>query len=160
MEFNETWQEARAQCPLPSLYISDRSVNKNCSRGRFIKRWHIVLRCTICGPLGLLLVTKSRRLVCNIVITRCSTSLKPLNRNQKLTKRDRKQELHVLHQDCVYRADRKNRMADGPRHSRILLWNRWTDWEFAETWQEAEFVFFGPIVKTRWLPALLLAAVA
>ena len=35
------------------------------------KRWHIVLRCTICGPLGLLLVHLSRRLKCTIVITRC-----------------------------------------------------------------------------------------
>ena len=171
-KFNETWQEARAQCPLPSLQISDRSENKNGSRGRFIKRWHIVLGCTICGPLGLLLVNKSRRLVCNIVITRCFTSLKPLNR--------------------IWRnvTGSKNSMSTtkivffGPAGKTRWLMGRdileffsetaeQIEKTFAETWQEAgtrgphpsvllfcsstEFVFFGPIVKTRWLPALLLA---
>ena len=63
------------------------------------------------------------------------------------TKLDRKQDLNVLYQLCVFRADRKNKMAaltsdwlrhlasDWLRHFRLLLWNRWT--EFNETWQEA-----------------------
>ena len=54
-------------------------------------------------------------------------------------KLDRKQDLNVLYQVCVFRADRKNKMAilvsDWLRHFRLLLWNRWT--EFNETWQEA-----------------------
>ena len=125
------------------------------------------------------------------------------------TKLDRKQDLSVLYQVFVFRADKKNKMAvlasDWLRHFRLLLWNSWT--EFNETWQEArsqlplpslcfragrknkiaamasdwlrlfstsllkrlnriqrnltgskistsstEFVFFGPIGKTRWLP--------
>ena len=37
-EFNKTWQEARSQCPLPSLHFSGRSVNKNCGPGWFLKR--------------------------------------------------------------------------------------------------------------------------
>ena len=52
---------------------------------------------------------------------------------------DRKQDLNVLYQVCVFRADRKNKMAalasDWLRHFRLLLWNRWT--EYKETWQEA-----------------------
>ena len=55
------------------------------------------------------------------------------------TKLDRKQDLNVLYQVCVFRADRKNKMAalasDWLRHFRLLLWNRWT--EFNETWQAA-----------------------
>ena len=55
------------------------------------------------------------------------------------TKLDRKQDLNVLYQVCVFRADRKNKMAalasNWLRHFRLLLWNRWT--EFNETWQEA-----------------------
>ena len=55
------------------------------------------------------------------------------------TKLDRKQDLNVLYQVCVFRADRKNKMAalasDWLRHFQLLLWNRWT--EFNETWQEA-----------------------
>ena len=58
---------------------------------------------------------------------------------QNSTKLDRKQDLNVLYQVCVFRADRKNKMAalasDWLRHFRLLLWNRWT--EFNETWQEA-----------------------
>ena len=52
------------------------------------------------------------------------------------TKLDRNQDLNALYQVCVFRADRKNKMAalasDWPRHFRLLLWNRWT--EFNETW--------------------------
>ena len=55
------------------------------------------------------------------------------------TKLDRKQDLNVLYQVCVFRADRKTKMAalasDWLRHFWLLLWNRWT--EFKETWQEA-----------------------
>ena len=52
------------------------------------------------------------------------------------TKLDRKQDLNILYQVCVFQADRKNKMAalasDWLRHFRLLLWNRWT--EFNETW--------------------------
>ena len=55
------------------------------------------------------------------------------------TKLDRKQDLNALYQVCVFRANRKNKMAtlasDWLRHFRLLLWNHWT--EFTETWQEA-----------------------
>ena len=58
---------------------------------------------------------------------------------QNSTKLDRKQDLNVLYQVCVFRADRKNKMAalasDCLRHFPLLLWNRWT--EFNETWQES-----------------------
>ena len=54
-------------------------------------------------------------------------------------KLDRIQDLNVLYQVCVFRADRKNKMAapasDWLRHFRLLLWNQWR--EFNETWQEA-----------------------
>ena len=54
------------------------------------------------------------------------------------TKLDREQDLNVLYQVCVFRADRKNKMAflasDWLKHFR-LLWNHWT--EFNQTWQEA-----------------------
>ena len=56
-------------------------------------------------------------------------------------KLDRKQDLNVLYQVCVFRADRKNKMAalasDWLRHFRLLFCNRWT--EVKETWQEARF---------------------
>ena len=94
----------------------------------------------------------SRRLKCTIVITRCPSSVvrrpsltflifdfssETTERNS--TKLDRKQDLNVIYQVCVFGADRKNKMAalasDWLRHFRLLLWNCWT--EFNETWQEA-----------------------
>ena len=55
------------------------------------------------------------------------------------TKLDRKEDLNVLYQVCAIWADQKNKMAalasDWLRHFRLLLWNRWT--EFNETWQDA-----------------------
>ena len=54
------------------------------------------------------------------------------------TKLDKKQDLNVLYQVCVFPADRKNKMAalvsDWLRHFWLLLWNCWT--EFNKTWQE------------------------
>ena len=77
------------------------------------------------------------------------------------TKLDRKQDLNVLYKVCVFRTDRKNKMAalasDCLRHFQLLLWNRRT--EFNETWQETRsqrplpsLCYFGPIGKTRWPP--------
>ena len=58
--------------------------------------------------------------------------------SRRLLKLDRKQELNILYQVCVFWADWKNKMAalasDWLRHFRLLLWNLWT--EFNETWQE------------------------
>ena len=78
--------------------------------------------------------------------------------SQKL---DRKQDLNILYQVCVFRADRENKMAtlasDWLRHFWLLLWNHST--EFNETWQEARpqsplqsSCFSGLIGKTRWPP--------
>ena len=82
------------------------------------------------------------------------------------TKLDRKQDLNVLYQVCVFRADRKNKMAalasDWLRHFRLLLWNRRT--EFNETWQKARsqhplpsLCFSGRSEKQDGCPGLWLA---
>ena len=85
---------------------------------------------------------------------------------RNLTKLDRKQDLIVLYQVCVFRAYRKNKMAvlasDWLRHFRLLLWNRWT--EFNETWQETRsqrplpsLCFSGRLEKQDGRPGLWLA---
>ena len=82
------------------------------------------------------------------------------------TKLDRKQDLNVLYQVCVFRADWKNKMAalasDWLRHFGLLLWNRWT--EFNETWQEARskrllprLCYWGRSQKQDGRPSLWLA---
>ena len=74
--------------------------------------------------------------------------------------------LNVLYQVCVFRADRKNKMAalaaDWLRHFLLLLRNRWT--EFNETWQEARsqrplpsLCFWGWSEKQDGRPVLWLA---
>ena len=82
-----------------------------------------------------------------------------------LTKLYRKVDLNVLYQVCVFRADQKNKMAalasDWLRHFRLLLWNRWTEFNEILTGSKistssTKFVFFGPIGKTRWPPWLLI----
>ena len=81
-------------------------------------------------------------------------------------KLDRKQDLNVLYQVCVFRADRKNKMAalasDWLRNFRLLLWNYWK--EFNKIGQEARpqcplpnLCFIGSIGKTRCLPWPLIA---
>ena len=92
------------------------------------------------------LVHLSRRLKCTIVIMRCPSSssvrrpsVRPSSltfhifdfssetTERNLTKLYRKVDLNVLFQVCVFRADRKNKMAalasDWLRHFRLLLWN-------------------------------------
>ena len=128
----------------------------------------------------------SRRLKCTIVITCCPSSVvRPSVRlsvrpsltfhifnfssettEQNSTKLDRKQDLNVLYQVCVFRANRINKMAalasDWLRHFLLLLWNRWT--EFNETWQEARsqrplpsLCFSGRMQKQDGRPGLWLA---
>ena len=74
MEFNKSWQEAKSQRPLLSLFFLGWSVKQDGHPGiwiaeTFSTRLHIVLRCTICGPLGLLLVmVVTRRTFCLLTI--------------------------------------------------------------------------------------------
>ena len=85
---------------------------------------------------------------------------------QNSTKLERKQDLNVLYQVCIFRADLKNKMAalasDWLRHFRLLLWNRWT--EFNETLQEARskrllpsLCYWGRSQKQDGRPGLWLA---
>ena len=154
-EFKETWQEARSQRPLPSLCFSGRSEKQDGRPSLWLAETFSTsplkpligiqqnltgskistssTKFVFFGPIG-----KTRwppwLLICwNIFDFSSETA----ERNS--TKLDRKQELNVLYQVCVFQADRKNKMAalasDLLKHFRLLLWNRWT--EFNETWQEA-----------------------
>ena len=76
----------------------------------------------------------------------------------------RKQDLNVHYQVCVFRADRKNKMAapasDWLRHFRLPLkplneiQRNLTGSKISMS--STKFVFFGPIGKTRWLPRPLI----
>ena len=53
-EFNETWQKARYQHPLPRLCFRAIRKNKMAALANLSKRGYIVLRCTLCDSKGLL----------------------------------------------------------------------------------------------------------
>ena len=177
-QFNETWQEARSLRSLPSLCFSGRSEKQNGRPGLWLaetfstslKLLNRIQRnltgsqisttsskCVVFWP-----IRKTRwppwPLICWDIF---DFSSETAERNSM--KLYRKQELTVLYQFCVFQADRKNKMAalvsDWLRHFRLLLWNRWT--EYNETWQEARsqcplpsLCFFGPIRKQKWPPWL------
>ena len=153
-EFNETWQEARSQRPLPSLCFSGRSEKQD---GRPVL-WLAERFST--SPLklngiqrnltGSKISTSSTKFVFFGPIRKTRWPPWPLigwdifdfssetaERNSR--KLDRKQDLNVLYQVCVFRADRKNKMAalasDWLRHFWLLRWKRWM--VFNQTWQEA-----------------------
>ena len=154
-EFNETWQEARSQRPLPNLCFSGRLEKQDGRPGLWLAEtfstsplkplngfhWNLTgskistpsTKFVFFGPIGKTRWPPWPLIGWDIFDFSSETA----ERNS--TKLDRKQDLKALYQVCVFLADRKNKMAalasDWLRHFRLLLWNRWT--EFNETWQEA-----------------------
>ena len=154
-EFNETWQEARSQRRLPSLCFSGRSEKQDGRPGLWLAE---TFSSSPLKPLNGIqrnltsskISTSSTKFVFFGLIGKTRWPPWPLigwdifdfsseTAERNSTKLDRKQDLNVLYQFCVFRADRKIKMAalasDWLRHFRLLLWNRWT--EFNETSQEA-----------------------
>ena len=182
MEFNETWQEARSQRPLPSLCFSGRSEKQDGCPGLWLAE---TFSTSPLKPLngiqrnltGSKISTTSTKFVFFGPIGKTRWPPWPLigwdifdfsseTAVWNSTKLDRKQDLNVLYRVCVFRADRKNKMAaldsDWLRHFRLLLWNHWT--EFNETWQEARsqrplpsLCFSGRSEKQDGRPGLWLA---
>ena len=106
IEFNETWPEVRSQRPLPSLCFSGRSEKQD-------------------GRPGLWLAE--------------TFSTSPLKRLNGIQRNLTGSKISTSSTEFLFFVVRKNKMAalasDLMRHFRLLLWNRWT--EFNETWQEA-----------------------
>ena len=153
-EFNKTWQEARSQSPLPRLCFSGRSEKQNARPGLWLAetfstsplKWLNGIQRNLTGGK---ISTPSSKFVFFGPIGKTRWPPWPLigweifdfsyeTAEQNSKKLDKKQDLKVLYQFCVFRADRKIKMAapasDRLRHFRLLLWNCWT--EFNKTWQE------------------------
>ena len=181
-EFKETCQEARSQCPLPSLCFSDRLEKQNGRPGLWLAETFSTFPLKPLNEIhrnliGSKISTPSTKFVFFGPIGKTKWPPWPLigwdifdfssetdERNSK--KLDRKQDLNALYQVFVFRADQKNKMAslasDWLRHFRLLLWNRWT--EFIETWQEARsqrplpsLCFSGRSEKQNGRPGVWLA---
>ena len=182
MEFNETWQEARSQRPLPSLCFSGRSEKQDGRPGLWLAETFSTsplkpLNGIQRNLMGNKISTSSTKFVFFGSIGKTRWPPWPLigwdifdfsseTAEWNSTKLDRKQDLNVLYEVCVFQADRKNKMAalasDWLRHFRLLLWNR--SMEFNETWQEARSLcplpslyFSGRSEKQDGRPGLWLA---
>ena len=179
---NETLQEGRSQGPLPSLCFSGRSEKQDGRPGLWLAE---TFSASPRKPLngiqrnltGSKISTSSTKFVFFGPIGKTRWPPWPLigwdifdfsseTAEQNWTKFERKQDLNVLYQVCVFRVDRKNKMAalasEWLRHFQLLLWNRWT--EFKETWQEARsqrplpnLCFSGRLEKQDGRPGLWLA---
>ena len=159
-EFNETWQEARHQRPLPSLCFSGQSEKQDGRHGlwftqpdwlryfrlllwnrwtEFNETWHEARPQRPLSRLCFWGRSEKARWPPWPLIGWDIIDFSSETAERNSTKLDRKQDLNVLYQVCVFPADRKNKIAarysDCLRHFRLLLWNRWT--EFNDTWQEA-----------------------
>ena len=180
-EFNETWQEARSQRPLQSLCFSGRSEKQDGRPGLWLAetfstsplkplnriQWNLTgskistssTKFVFFGPIG-----KTRwppwPLIGRDIF---DFSSKTAERNSM--KLDRKQDLNVLYQVCVFRVDRKNKMAalasDWLRHFQFLPLNPLNGIQQHMTGSKistssTKLVFFGPIGKTRLPPRPLI----
>ena len=139
-EFNETWQEARSQCPLQSLCFTGRSEKQDSCPGLWLAE---TFSTSPLKPLngiqrnltGSKISTSSTKFVFFGPIGKTRWPAWPLigwdifdfsseTAERNLTKLDWKQDLNELYQVCVFRADQKNKMAalasDWLRHFRLL----------------------------------------
>ena len=178
-EFNETWQEARSQGPLPSLCFLGRSEKQDGCPGLWLAETFSTfplkpLNGIQRNLIGSKISTSSTKFLFFGPIGKTRWPPWPLiswdifdfSSEWNSTKLDRKQDLNVLYQVCVFRANRKNKMAvlasDWLRDFRLLLWNCLM--EFNETWQEARsqrplpsLCFSGRSEKQDGRPGLWLA---
>ena len=149
-------QEARSQPPLPSLCFPGRLEKQDGHPGLWLAETFST------SPLKLL--NGIQRNLTGSNVSRSSNKFVFFGPTGKT--RCKKQDLNLLYQVCVFRADWKNKMAtmasDWLRHFRLLLWNCWT--EFNETWQEARsqrplpsLCFSGRLEKQDGCPGLWLA---
>ena len=151
-EFNESWQEARSQCPLPSLCYSGRLEKQDSRPGLWLAETFStsplkLLNWIQRNLIGIKISTSSTKFVFFGPIGKTRWPPWPLigwdifdfsseTAELNSTKLDRKQDFNVLYQVCIFRANQKNKMAAQVsywlRNFQLFLSNRWT--EFKETW--------------------------
>ena len=179
MEFNETWQEARSQHPLPSLCLSGQSGKYKMAvqSGLWLAETFSI------SPLKPLNGIQRKLTGCKISMSSTKfVFFGPMGKTRlpawpligwdifdfssetaewNSTRPNRKQDHNILYQVCVFRANQKNKMAalasDWLRHFRLLLWKPLKGIQQNLTGRKiitsaTKFVFFGPMGKTRWLP--------
>ena len=137
-EFKETWQEARSQRPLPNLCFSSRSEKQDGRPGLWLAetfstslkplngiKWNLT-GSKISKPSTKFLFFRSIRKTRWPPRALSGWDIFDFSSKRNSMKLDRKQDLNILYQVCVFWADQKNKIATLasylPRHFR-LLWN-------------------------------------
>ena len=183
-EFNETSQEAICQHPLPSLCFSGWLEKKDGRPDLWLAETLSTspqkplnkIQWNLTGSCSSKISTSSTMFVFFWSIGKTRWPLWPLigsdifdysyeTAERNSTKLDRKQDLNILFQVCVFPANCKNKIAalafDWLSHFRLLLWNGWTiQWNLTGSkisTSSTKFVFFGPIGKQNGRPGLWLA---
>ena len=126
-EFNETWQEARSQSPLPSLCFSGRSEKQDGRPGLWLTETFSTsplkpLNRIQQNLIGSKISEPSTKFVFFGPIGKTRWPPRPLNgwdifdfsvecAERNSTNLDMKLDLNALYKVCVFRADRKNKMA-------------------------------------------------
>ena len=182
MELNETWQEARSQRPLPSLCFSGRSEKQDGHLCLWLAdtfstsplkslnglQWNLTgskistssTKFVFFGPIG------KKRWPPWLLIGWDIFDFSSETAERNLMKLDRKQDFNVLYQVCVFRADRKNKMAalasdwlsTSPLKPLNGLQQNLTG---RKIWTSStKFVFFGLIGKIRCRPGQSIKKVA
>ena len=174
-ELNETWQDARSQRPLPSLCFSGRSDKQDGRPGLWLVETFSTSPLKLLNGIqwnltGIKISTSSTKFVFFGPIGKIRCPPWPLigwdifdfsseTTERNSTKLDRKQDLNVLYQVCVFRADLKNKMAalvsDWLRLSRLLQLLNGIQWNLTGSkisMSSTKFVFFGPISKQNCTP--------
>ena len=127
MELNETWQEARSHCPLPSLCFAGWSKKQDGHPGLWLAETFLTSSLKLLNGIqwnltGSKISTSSAKFVFLGLIWKSRWppwsligwdifDFFPETAEQNSTKLDRKQYLNVLYQVCVFWADWKNKMA-------------------------------------------------
>ena len=178
-EFNETWQEARSKRLLPSLCYWGRSQKQDGRPGLWLAETFSTSLKSLNGIqrnlTGRKLLTFSTKFVFFGPIGKRRWPSWPLigweifdfsdETAERISKKlDRKQDLNVLYQVCVFRADRKNKMA-APSHPSLRLAETFSTSSMKPlngiqqnltgkkiSMSSTKYVFFGPIGKIRWPP--------
>ena len=149
--FNETWQEARSQRPLPRVcFWANRKNKMAVLASDWLRHFRLLLWNRWREFNEIWQEARSQRPLPSFFFRPIGKTRWPPwsliswdifdfsseTAEGDLTKLDRKQDLKILYQVCVFQADQKNKMAamasDWLRHFRLLLWNRWM--EFNKTW--------------------------
>ena len=109
-EFVETWQEARTQCLLPSLCFSRKTEKQDCRPGLWLAETFSTIPLILTSFTKFIFYGPMEKQPWSLIVRDILDFLSRIT-EWNLIKLNRKQELNILYQVFVFRADWKTKMA-------------------------------------------------